>query len=71
MSVKSAGILLFRYAGGGLEVMLVHPGGPFWVKKDEGAWSVPKGVFEEGEEALDAAKREFFEETGEYGNLLL
>ena len=47
-----------------MEIFLVHPGGPFWAKKDDGAWSIPKGEFEEGEEPLDAAKREFREETG-------
>jgi predicted NUDIX family NTP pyrophosphohydrolase len=47
-----------------LEVLLVHPGGPFWEKKDEGAWTVPKGEYEENEEPLAAAQREFFEETG-------
>jgi predicted NUDIX family NTP pyrophosphohydrolase len=47
-----------------LEVLLVHPGGPFWAKKDDGAWSIPKGEFADGEEPLDAAKREFEEETG-------
>jgi predicted NUDIX family NTP pyrophosphohydrolase len=47
-----------------MEVFLVHPGGPFWAKKDDGAWSIPKGEFDEGEEPLDAAKREFREETG-------
>lgn len=60
----SAGILLYRMAENGLEVFLVHPGGPYWAKKDEGAWSVPKGEFEAGEDSLDAAKREFKEETG-------
>lgn len=64
MSVHSGGILLFKYVGNKLNVMLVHPGGPFWAKKDEGAWSIPKGIFEEGEEPLAAAKREFKEETG-------
>jgi len=64
MSVHSAGILLFRFGDGGLQVLLVHPGGPFWSGKDEGAWSIPKGVFEEQESPLDAAKREFKEETG-------
>lgn len=64
MSKKSAGILLFREASGRLEVMLVHPGGPFWAKKDEGAWSIPKGEFEDNEDPLSAAKREFAEETG-------
>jgi predicted NUDIX family NTP pyrophosphohydrolase len=60
----SAGILLYRLSDDGPEVFLVHPGGPFWAKKDEGAWSVPKGLFEAGEDPLDAAKREFREETG-------
>ena len=60
---NSAGLLLYRRRDE-LEVFLVHPGGPFWAKKDEGAWSLPKGEFEEGEEALQAAKREFTEETG-------
>jgi predicted NUDIX family NTP pyrophosphohydrolase len=64
MVVHSGGILLFRLNNQKLEVMLVHPGGPFWTKKDEGAWSIPKGVFEEHESPLDAAKREFKEETG-------
>jgi len=60
----SAGILLFRRRPGGVQVLLVHPGGPFWAKKDEGAWSIPKGLMDEGEDMLAAAKREFFEETG-------
>ena len=64
MSMNSGGILLFRFRDGKLEVMLVHPGGPFWVRKDEGAWSIPKGLFEEQESPLNAAKREFKEETG-------
>src|SRR6185503_20518752 len=64
MAKKStAGLLLYRRRGE-LEVLLVHPGGPFWAKKDEGAWSLPKGEFEAGEEPLQAAKREFAEETG-------
>lgn len=62
ISKKSAGILLFRRKPK-LEVLLVHPGGPFWVKKDEGAWSIPKGEFS-GENALDAAIRECKEELG-------
>lgn len=61
---KSAGLLLYRTTARGVEVFLVHPGGPFWVKKDDGAWSIPKGEFAEGEDALEAAKREFREETG-------
>jgi predicted NUDIX family NTP pyrophosphohydrolase len=60
----SAGILLFRRRPAGLEVMLVHPGGPFWARKDAGAWSIPKGLVNEGEDWLAAAKREFQEETG-------
>jgi predicted NUDIX family NTP pyrophosphohydrolase len=64
MANVSAGILLFRRGSGGLEVMLVHPGGPFWAKKDAGAWSIPKGLADEGEDLLAAAKREFLEETG-------
>jgi predicted NUDIX family NTP pyrophosphohydrolase len=60
----SAGVLLFRRHSAGVEVMLVHPGGPFWVKKDAGAWSIPKGLVDEGEDLLEAAKREFLEETG-------
>ena len=64
MSKKSAGLLLFREVSGHLEVLLVHPWGPFWAKKDEGAWSIPKGEFEDDEEPLAAAKREFSEETG-------
>ena len=64
MSKKSAGLLLFREVSGHLEVLLVHPGGPLWAKKDEGAWSIPKGEFEDNEDPLAAAKREFKEETG-------
>ena len=64
MAVKSAGILLYRFKEGKLQVMLVHPGGPFWKKKDRGAWSIPKGICESGEATIDAAKREFKEETG-------
>lgn len=59
----TAGLLLYRRREQ-LEVFLVHPGGPFWLKKDAGAWSLPKGELAEGEDALDAAKREFAEETG-------
>ena len=64
MGKKSAGILLYRFTGNDLEVMLVHPGGPFWAKKDIGVWSIPKGEFDEGEDARIAAKREFEEELG-------
>ena len=64
MSKNSAGVLPFRDVSGYLEVLLVHPGGPFWAKKDEGAWSIPKGEFEDNEDPLVAAKREFEEETG-------
>ncbi len=55
---------MYRFSGANLEVFLVHPGGPFWAKKDEGAWSIPKGEYAEGEQPLEAAKREFQEETG-------
>jgi predicted NUDIX family NTP pyrophosphohydrolase len=64
MAKRSAGILLFRRTGDSPELFLVHPGGPFWAKKDDGAWSIPKGLYEPGEDALDAARREFHEETG-------
>jgi predicted NUDIX family NTP pyrophosphohydrolase len=64
MPQHSAGILLYRRTGPRLEVLLVHPGGPFWAKKDEGAWTIPKGGYQQGEDALAAAKREFEEETG-------
>jgi predicted NUDIX family NTP pyrophosphohydrolase len=64
MPKRSAGLLMFRRSNGELEVFLVHPGGPFWAGKDKGAWTVPKGEYFEGEEALDAARREFSEETG-------
>jgi predicted NUDIX family NTP pyrophosphohydrolase len=55
---------MYRRSDADLEVFLVHPGGPFWAKKDDGAWSIPKGEYEEGEDALYAARREFHEETG-------
>jgi predicted NUDIX family NTP pyrophosphohydrolase len=64
MPQRSAGIVLYRRRKGGLEVLLVHPGGPFWANKDEGVWSIPKGVYEAGEDPLAAARREFAEETG-------
>jgi predicted NUDIX family NTP pyrophosphohydrolase len=60
----SSGLLLYRRANGGLEIFLAHPGGPFWAKRDAGAWTIPKGVVDEGEELLDGARREFREETG-------
>jgi predicted NUDIX family NTP pyrophosphohydrolase len=64
MPKRSAGLLMYRRSRGSLEVLLVHPGGPFWMKKDLGAWSIPKGEYEAGEEPLAAAAREFEEETG-------
>jgi predicted NUDIX family NTP pyrophosphohydrolase len=60
----SAGVLLFRRRAGALEVFLAHPGGPFWAKRDSGAWTIPKGIVDEGEDLLDAARRELREETG-------
>ncbi len=60
--LPSAGILLHR--NGGAEVLLVHPGGPFWARKDEGAWSIPKGEYDDGEDPRACARREFAEETG-------
>jgi predicted NUDIX family NTP pyrophosphohydrolase len=64
MAKRSAGILIYRRGATGIEVFLVHPGGPYWAKKDEGAWSVPKGECEPGEDGLAAARRELAEETG-------
>jgi predicted NUDIX family NTP pyrophosphohydrolase len=64
MAKRSAGILMYRRAGPEIEVLLVHPGGPFWARKDLGAWSIPKGEYAEGEEPLAVALREFEEETG-------
>jgi predicted NUDIX family NTP pyrophosphohydrolase len=64
MPKESAGLLMFRRRAGGPEVLLVHPGGPFWAKKDQGSWSIPKGEYEPGEDPLVAARREFAEETG-------
>lgn len=61
---KSAGLLMYRHAAGELRVLLAHPGGPFWRAKDDGAWTLPKGEYEPPEEPLDAAIREFAEETG-------
>jgi len=64
LSKQSAGVLLFRHRNGVLEVFLVHPGGPFWARKDDGAWSIPKGEINPGEDPLAAARRELAEETG-------
>lgn len=64
MNKVSAGLLVFRRNNAGVEVLLVHPGGPFWAKKDDGAWSVPKGEVDPGEDLLTAARRELLEETG-------
>jgi len=64
MAKKSAGLLMYRFGEKGLELFLVHPGGPFWRGKDLGSWTIPKGECLEGEDALEAAKREFSEETG-------
>ena len=65
MATLSAGIILYRRATPpAVEVLLVHPGGPFWARKDDGAWSIPKGMINPGEEELAAARREFSEETG-------
>ncbi|RYD96349.1 MAG: NUDIX domain-containing protein, partial [Sphingobacteriales bacterium] len=65
MPKQSAGILLYKIVDKQLLIFLVHPGGPFWKNKDAGSWSVPKGEFEDDEDNLDAAKREFKEETGQ------
>ncbi len=61
---RSAGLLMYRRHGGELQVLLAHPGGPFWAHRDQGVWSIPKGELEAGEEAFEAAQREFQEETG-------
>jgi predicted NUDIX family NTP pyrophosphohydrolase len=62
---KSAGLLVFRGSPASRQVLLVHPGGPFWARKDDGAWSIPKGEFSDDEDPLSAARREFEEETGQ------
>ena len=64
MTVESAGLVLYRTRDGKTEVLLVHPGGPFWKRRDEGAWSIPKGEMGPGESRLDVARREFQEELG-------
>ena len=64
MSVCSYGILLFQRTEDGLRILLAHPGGPFWAGRDDGAWSIPKGLPEQGEAGLETARREFWEETG-------
>src|SRR5580765_7334165 len=64
MAKESAGLLMYRKKAGELEFLLVHPGGPFWKNKDAGAWTIPKGEIEDGEDALAAARREFEEELG-------
>jgi predicted NUDIX family NTP pyrophosphohydrolase len=64
MPRHSAGVLLFRRVERVIEVLLVHPGGPYWAKRDDGAWSIPKGEIEDGEEPIAVARREFEEETG-------
>jgi predicted NUDIX family NTP pyrophosphohydrolase len=64
MAKQSAGLIMYRWRESHLEIFLIHPGGPFWANKDKSAWSVPKGEYADGEEPLEAAKREFFEETG-------
>lgn len=64
MATISAGILMYRHRNAGMDVLLVHPGGPFWRNRDLGAWSIPKGELDDGEDAEDAARREFKEEIG-------
>lgn len=64
MAGSSAGLLLFRRTGGAIELFLAHPGGPFWERRDDGAWTIPKGLVDPDEDPLAAARREFEEETG-------
>ncbi len=64
MKRRSAGLLMYRIRDGVPQVLLIHPGGPFWTRKDAGAWSIPKGEYDDDEDPLTAAKREFVEETG-------
>jgi predicted NUDIX family NTP pyrophosphohydrolase len=64
MAKRSAGILMYRRSSRGIELLLAHPGGPFWASKDQCAWSIPKGEYDDSEDALSAAKREFAEELG-------
>jgi predicted NUDIX family NTP pyrophosphohydrolase len=64
LSAQSAGLILYRIRDGKLEVLLVHPGGPFWQKRDDGAWSIPKGEIGNNEVGIDVARREFHEELG-------
>ena len=61
---RSAGLLLYRRSGTEVEVLIAHPGGPFWARKDDGAWSIPKGEYDVGEDPWQAATREFAEELG-------
>jgi predicted NUDIX family NTP pyrophosphohydrolase len=63
-SARSAGLLLYRRRGDAVEVLIGHPGGPFWTRRDDGAWTIPKGLIEDGEADVDVARREFREETG-------
>lgn len=63
-AARSAGLLMYHRRGGQVQVLLAHPGGPFWANKDDGAWSLPKGEYADGEDPLAAARREFLEETG-------
>jgi predicted NUDIX family NTP pyrophosphohydrolase len=71
MPRRSAGILLYKRTQSGLMLLLVHPGGPFWARKDDGVWTIPKGEYEDGEDAAAAARREFAEETGTSVNAAL